>query len=30
LEPRVRAVLHTLARYGHVSEAHGRFLARAA
>jgi SAM-dependent methyltransferase len=30
LEPRVRAVLHTLARYGHVSEVGGRFLARAA
>lgn len=30
LEPRVHAVLHTLARYGHVSEVGGRFLARAA
>jgi hypothetical protein len=30
LEPRVRAVLHTLARYGHVSESEGRFMARAA
>jgi SAM-dependent methyltransferase len=30
MEPRVRAVLHTLARYGHVSESEGRFMARAA
>jgi len=30
VEPRVRAVLHTLARYGHVSESGGQFMARAA
>jgi hypothetical protein len=30
MEPRIRSVLHTLARYGHVNETGGRYQARAA